>query len=162
MNLLLLKQLSILGLFAGAVFGLIATIPFLFWICILVSMFWISAFVLVYLKQHELIGIINVREGSIFGAVIGFVAFIAFSTIFIPVSSILGLLFKSYSLDVLGFFMNDFGSFIVLVLLVVSTAGLAALFNGFTGLITAYVYELISGVKKENNENNTVDFTVDL
>ena len=70
-------------------------------------------------------------------------------------------LFKSYSLDVLGFFMNDFGSFIVLVLLVISTAGLAALFNGFTGLITAYVYELIGGVKKESDENNTVDFTIE-
>lgn len=161
MNLLLLKQLSILGLFAGAIIGLVAVIPFAFWICILISMFWISALVLVYLKQQDLIGIINVREGSIFGALIGFVAFIAFSLVFIPISSLLGLIFKSYSLDVLGFFMNDFGSFIVLILLIVSTAGLAALFNGFTGLITAYVYELISGVKKENNENNTIDFTVE-
>ena len=48
-----------------------------------------------------------------------------------------------------------------LILLVVSTAGLAALFNGFTGLITAYLYELITGVKKENNENNSVDFTIE-
>ena len=161
MNLLLLKQLSILGLIAGAFVGLVATIPFLFWICILVAMFWISAFILVYLKQNNYIGIINVREGSIFGAVIGFVAFIAFSVVFIPISSLLGLIFKTYSLDVLRFFMNDFGSFIVLILLVVSTAGLAALFNGFTGLITAYLYELITGVKKENNENNSVDFTIE-
>ena len=161
MNLLLLKQLSILGLIAGAFVGLVATIPFLFWICILVVMFWVSAFILVYLKQNNYIGIINVREGSIFGAVIGFVAFIAFSIVFIPTSSLLGLIFKTYSLDVLRFFMNDFGSFIVLILLVVSTAGLAALFNGFTGLITAYLYELVTGVKKENNENNSVDFTIE-
>ena len=101
------------------------------------------------------------REGSIFGAIIGFVAFIAFSIIFIPVSSIIGIIFKDYSLDVLSFFMNDFGSFVVLILLIISTAGLAALFNGFTGLITAYLYELISGIKKENNENNTIDFTIE-
>ena len=161
MNLLLLKQLSILGLIAGLLVGLIATIPFLFWLCILVIIFWISAFVLIYLKKQDLIGIINVREGSIFGAIIGFVAFIAFSIIFIPVSSIIGIIFKDYSLDVLSFFMNDFGSFVVLILLIISTAGLAALFNGFTGLITAYLYELISGIKKENNENNTIDFTIE-
>ena len=161
MNLLLLKQLSILGLIAGAFVGLVAIIPFLFWICILVVMFWVSAFILVYLKQNNYIGIINVREGSIFGAVIGFVAFIAFSIVFIPISSLLGLIFKTYSLDVLRFFMSDFGSFIVLILLVVSTAGLAALFNGFTGLITAYLYELITGVKKDYNENNSVDFTIE-
>ncbi len=161
MNLLLLKQLSILGAIAGAFAGLIATIPVLFWICILIAMFWISAFVLVYLKQNNFIGIINVREGSIFGALIGFVSFIAFSIIFIPISSILGLIFKSYSLDVLKFFMNDFGSFIVLILLIISTAGLAALFNGFTGLITAYVFELVTGIKKESDENNSVDFTIE-
>ena len=160
MNLLLLKQLSILGLLVGAIIGLVATIPFLFWICILIAMFWISAFVLIYLKKQELIGIINVREGSIFGALIGFVAFIAFSLTFVPITTVLGLIFKSYSLDVLGFFMNDFGSFIVLILLIISTAGLAALFNGFTGLITAYVFELISGIKKEGNENNTIDFEI--
>ena len=161
MNLLLLKQFAILGAFAGAVIGAIATIPFLFWLCILVVMFWISAFVLAYLKQQDLIGIINVREGSIFGAIIGFVAFIAFSIVFIPISSLLGLIFKTYSLDVLSFFMNDFGSFVVLILLIISTAGLAALFNGFTVLITAYIYELISGVKKESNENNTIDFKIE-
>ena len=161
MNLLLLKQLAILGALAGAAIGLVATIPFLFWICILITMFWISAFVLIYLKQQELIGIINVKEGSILGAIIGFVAFITFSLVFIPITSLLGLLFKAYSLDVLGFFMNDFGSFVVLILLIISTAGLAALFNGFTGLITAYIYELISGVKKDNNENNTIDFKIE-
>ena len=161
MNLLLLKQLSILSAIAGAFIGLIATIPFLFWISILVEIFWISAFVLIYLKQNNFIGIINVREGSIFGALIGFVSFLVFSIVFIPTSSILGLIFKSYSLDVLKFFMNDFGSFIVLVLLIVSTAGLSALFNGFTGLITAYIYELITGIKKEQNENNSVDFTIE-
>lgn len=161
MNLLLLKQLSILGLIAGAFIGLVATIPFLFWISILIAMFWVSAFILIYLKQNNYIGIINVREGSIFGAVIGFVAFLAFSIVFIPISSLLGLIFKSYSLDVLRFFMNDFGSFVVLLLLVISTAGLAALFNGFTGLITAYFYELITGTKKENDENNSLDFTIE-
>jgi hypothetical protein len=161
MNLLLLKQLSILSVIAGAFIGLIATIPFLFWLSMLVIMFWISAFILVYLKQNDFIGIINIREGSILGALIGFASFLAFSLSFIPISSILGLIFKSYSLDVLRFFMNDFGSFIVLLLLVISIAGLSALFNGFTGLIVAYLFELITGLKKDNNENNSIDFTIE-
>ena len=57
--------------------------------------------------------------------------------------------------------MTSFGSFVVMVLLMVLMAGISALFNGFAGLVTAYVYELISGVKKENNANNTVDFTIE-
>ena len=160
MNLLLIKQISILALIAGSFMGIIATVPFLFWISILVELFWIAAFVIIYLKQQDLIGIINVREGSLFGAIIGFVSFISFSIAFIPISSILGSIFKTYSLDVLRFFFNDFGSFIILILLIISTAGLSALFNGFTGLVTAYAYELITGIKKENNQNNTIDFEI--
>ena len=160
MNLLLIKQISILALIAGSFMGIFATVPFLFWISILVELFWIAAFVIIYLKQQDLIGIINVREGSIFGAIIGFVSFISFSIAFIPISSILGSIFKTYSLDVLRFFFNDFGSFIILILLIISTAGLSALFNGFTGLVTAYAYELITGIKKENNQNNTIDFEI--
>lgn len=161
MNLLLLKQLSIFSLILGAFIGLLATVPFLFWICILVSMFWISSFVIIYLKKHDLIGIINVREGSIFGAIIGFVSFISFSVIFIPISTLIGFFIKTYTLDVLSFFMSDFGSFVVLILLIISTAGLSALFNGFTGLITVYIIELVTGIKKENNENNSIDFTIE-
>ena len=56
--------------------------------------------------------------------------------------------------------MTSFGSFIVMILLMILMAGISALFNGFAGLVTAYVYELISGVKKEANENNTVDFEI--
>ena len=161
MNLLLLKQLAILSAFAGAILGFVTIIPYVSALSFAILIFFLSAFILVYLKQNDLIGIINIREGCVFGAIIGFVAFIAFSIVFIPISSLLGLIFKTYSLDVLSFFMNDFGSFVVLILLIISTAGLAALFNGFTGLITAYIYELISGVKKESNENNTIDFKIE-
>ena len=160
MNLLLLKQLSILSVFAGAILGLITIIPYVsmlsFWILIL----FLSAFILTYLKQNDLIGIISIREGCIFGAVIGFVSFIAFSVIYAPISAILGSIIPAYTQGFLRFFMGSFGSIVVMILLIILMAGISALFNGFTGLVTAYVYELISGVKKEANENNTIDFEI--
>lgn len=160
MNLLLLKQLSILSAFAGAILGLITIIPYVsmisFWILILC----LSAFILAYLKQNDFIGIISVREGCIFGAVIGFVSFIAFSIVYTPISMILGALIPSYTQGFLRFFMSSFGSIVVMILIMILMAGISALFNGFAGLVTAYVYELISGVKKEANENNTIDFEI--
>lgn len=160
MNLLLLKQLSILSAFAGAILGLITIIPYVsmisFWILILC----LSAFILAYLKQNDLIGIISVREGCIFGAVIGFVSFIAFSIVYAPISMIIGALIPSYTQGFLRFFMSSFGSVVVMILIMILMAGISALFNGFAGLVTAYVYELISGVKKEANENNTIDFEI--
>ena len=161
MNLLLLKQLSILSAFAGAILGLITVIPYVSMLSFLVLVLCLSAFILTYLKQNDFIGIISIREGCIFGAVIGFVSFIAFSIIYTPISMLLGWLIPSYTQGFLRFFMTSFGSFVVMILLMILMAGISALFNGFAGLVTAYVYELISGVKKENNANNTVDFTIE-
>lgn len=161
MNLLILKQLSILSLFAGAILGFVTIIPYLSLFSFLILVLCLSAFILVYLKQNDLIGIISVREGCIFGAVIGFVSFIAFSIVYTPISILLGWLVPAYTQGFLRFFLSSFGSVIVMILLMILMAGMSALFNGFAGLVTAYVYELITGVKKEANENNTIDFTIE-
>ena len=160
MNLLLLKQLSILSAFAGVILGLITVIPYLSLISFLITILCLSAFILVYLKQNELIGIISIREGCIFGALIGFVSFLAFSVAYTPISMLLGWLIPSYTQGFLRFFLTSFGSFVVMIMLIVLMAGISALFNGFAGLVTAYVYELITGIKKENNQNSSVDFEI--
>ncbi|MBQ7763867.1 hypothetical protein IJ384_00715 [bacterium] len=161
MNLLLLKQLSILSAFAGAILGLITVIPYVSMVSFLILVLCLSAFILAYLKQNDFIGIISIKEGCVFGAVIGFVSFITFSIIYTPISMFLGWLIPSYTQGFLRFFMTSFGSFVVMVLLILLMAGISALFNGFSGLVTAYIYELISGVKKENDANNTIDFTIE-
>ena len=160
MNLLLLKQLSILSAFAGAILGFITVIPYLSFISFMILILCLSAFILAYLKQNDLIGIISIKEGCIFGAVIGFVSFIAFSIVYTPISMLLGWLIPAYTQGFLRFFLSSFGSFIVMVLLIILMAGISALFNGFAGLVTAYVYELITGIKKENNQNSSVDFEI--
>ena len=160
MNLLLLKQLSILSAFAGAILGFITIIPYVSFISFMLLILCLSAFVLDYLKQNELIGIISVREGCIFGAVIGFVSFLAFAVVFTPISMLLGWLIPSYTQGFMRFFLGSFGSFIVMIFLIIFMGGISALFNAFSGLVTAYVYELITGVKKENNQNSSVDFEI--
>ena len=161
MNLLLLKQLAILSAFAGAILGFITVIPYISALSFSILIFFLSAFILVFLKQNDLIGIISVREGCIFGAVIGFISFIAFSIVYSPISMLLGWLIPAYTQGFLRFFMTSFGSVVVMILLMILMAGISALFNGFTGLVTAYVYEVITGVKKDASENNTVDFTIE-
>ena len=160
MNLIILKQLAILSVFAGIALGLITVIPYISFISFMILLLFLSAFIIVYLKQNDLIGIINIREGCIYGAVIGFVSFIAFSVVYTPISMLLGWLIPSYTQGFLRFFLNSFGSFIVMFLLMILMAGISALFNGFTGLVTAWVYELITGEKKENNQNNSIDFEI--
>lgn len=160
MNLIILKQLAILSVFAGIALGLITIIPYVSFISFMILLLFLSALIIVYLKQNDLIGIINTREGCIYGAVIGFISFIAFSVVYTPVSMLLGWLIPSYTQGFLRFFLNSFGSLIVMFLLMILMAGISALFNGFTGLVTAWVYELITGEKKENNQNNSIDFEI--
>lgn len=160
MNLLLLKQISLISVFAGVILGFITIVPYLSFLSFMLLIICLSAFVIVYLKQNDLIGIISVREGCIFGALVGFVSFIAFSVVYAPLSMLLGWLFPAYTQGFLRFFLTSFGSFVVMVLLMILMAGISALFNAFSGLVTAYVYELITGVKKENNQNTSVDFEI--
>ncbi|MCQ2754698.1 MAG: hypothetical protein MJ231_06590 [bacterium] len=161
MNLLLLKQLAILSAFAGVILGLITVIPYISALSFFILIFFLSAFVLVYLKQNDLIGIISIKEGCIFGGVIGFVSFITFSVVYTPISMILGALIPSYTQGFMRYFLTGgFISIFVMFFLVLLMAVISALFNGFTGLVTAYIYELITGMKKEADENNSIDFEI--
>ena len=164
MNLLLLKQLAILSAFTGALLGITALLSPLTLFVFLISFGLPAILVLVYLKQNDLIGIINVRDGSIFGAIIGSVSFIAAFLVFAPISVIISWLFKLFKIQYLSGFLSlvpfDFGSIFIMFFIVLLLAFLSALFNGFTGAVTAYVYELITGIKKENNENNSIDFEI--
>jgi hypothetical protein len=160
MNLLLLKQISIISLFAGAFLGLITAIPYLGFISFIIAFFGLSAFVLIYLKKNDLIGIISMQEGAQFGAIIGFVSFIAFLVILVPVCSVLGLIFKGYSLGLFRYFFASVGYFVLFIFLGIFVAFISALMNGFTGAVTVYVEQMITGMNKENAQNNSIDFQI--
>ena len=96
MNPLLIRQISILSAILGGILGVVTLIPFINGFSFFVLLVAVSAIVMVYMKKNDLIGIIDVREGAIFGAIIGFVSFVAFSVVFVPLVSLIGLIFKNY------------------------------------------------------------------
>lgn len=160
MNQLIIKQTAILSAILGGIIGVLTLIPFVKGISFMVLILCISAIVIVYMKKNDLIGIIDVKEGAILGAIIGFVSFIAFSIVFIPLVSIVGLIFKGYYTYGILEMLRLAGLF-VLIMLIVFLAILSALMNAFAGLATAYVYEILSGMKKEEKEGNeSVDFEI--
>lgn len=157
MNLMLIKQAAILSAILGGILGIITLIPFINGFSFLLLVAGIAAVVIVYMKKNDLIGIINVREGAILGAIIGFISFVAFSIVFIPLVALVGLIFKGYYTYGVTYLLRASG-FFVLVILVIFLGLLSALMNAFTGLVTAYIYEILTGVKKEENEN--IDFEI--
>ncbi|MGN1125105.1 MAG: hypothetical protein ACI4SM_02850 [Candidatus Gastranaerophilaceae bacterium] len=159
-NELLLKQVAILSAIAGAGLGLLSLIPFINIFSITILVICLAAGILVYMKRENLIGIFDMREGAILGSVVGFVSFIGASVVYIPINLVLGLipipLLQSHFF--FKYFFNSFGSFVVLVMLIFFVALLSALMNAFAGLATSYVYELLTGLKKESNDS--VDFEI--
>ena len=162
-NILLLKQIAILSAIAGGALAVVSIIPYINVFSFTILMLFLSGGVLYYMKRNNMIGIFDLREGSIFGAVVGFVSFIAFSVVFVPLDIILSLLTKGFHsllsfipvhTSFLLYFFNNFGGFIVLIMLIIFVGLLSALMNAFTGLVTAYVYEALSGIKKEENNEN--------
>ena len=165
MNLLLLKQLSILGAFVGGVFGLLALFTPLTLFMIILSFGLPAVIILVYMKNNNLIGIMNTRDGAIWGAVIGVVTFVAQFIVFAPLSILISILFsliakQTYIAGFLRMIPFDLGSIFVLVMCVIFLSGISALFNGFFGAVTAYVYEMITGIKKGADENTSIDFEI--
>ena len=152
MNTILVKQTAILSAILGGIIAILTLIPFVRNFSFMVLILFISAVVLVYMKKNDLIGVIDLREGAILGGIIGFVSFIAFSVVFIPLVSLVGAIFKG-TYDAYLFSMFRMLGFFVTVMLTIFLAVLSALMNSFAGLTTAYVYEILSGMKKEDNEN---------
>lgn len=154
-NELLLKQVAILSAIAGGALGLLTIFPFVNIFSVSILVICLAAGVLVYMKRENLIGLFDMREGAILGAVVGFVSFVAAAVVYVPCDIILGLIpipaFKAHF--IMRFFFNSFGSFIVMLMLIFFVALLSALMNAFAGLATSYVYELLTGLKKETNEN---------
>lgn len=159
MNPLLVKQTAILSAILGGILGVITLIPFIRNFSFMLLILCISAVIIIYMKKNDLIGIIDVREGAILGAIIGFVSFIAFSIVFVPLVAIVGLIFKGYYTFGITYMLRVSG-FFVLIMLVIFLGILSALMNAFAGLVTAYMYEILSGIKKEEKEKEHVDFEI--
>ena len=159
MNKLIIKQVSVLSVILGGILGVLTLIPFIRNFSFTLLILAIAAVIIIYMKKNDLIGIIDVKEGAILGAIIGFVSFIAFSIVFVPLVTIIGLIFKNYYTFGISYMLRASG-FFVLVMLVLFMALLSALMNSFAGLITAYAYEILSGIKKEDKIEEQIDFEI--
>lgn len=152
---LLLKQMGMLSSVLGLVLGVITIIPFIcnfsFFALIVLS----APIILVYMKKLDMIGILDIRQGAMYGAIIGFISFFAFSVSFVPLATIIGFIYKgSYYLGVSLLFRTGF---FVLIMMVFFVALLAALMNAFSGLVTIYVYNQLEQKPEESKTDINIE-----
>ena len=82
------------------------------------------------MKKLDMIGILDVKQGAMYGAIVGFVSFLAFSVSFVPLATVVGLLYKGSFY--LGVSLLVRSGFFVIVMMVFFVAILAALMNAFS------------------------------
>ena len=89
----LLRQISVLSAFFGAVLGFVTLIPFIGTFSFIFLICFIAPLVIWLLIKYECLTLSSVKKSVITGAIAGFVGYLGFSVIFIPISVILMKLF---------------------------------------------------------------------
>ena len=154
-----LKPTLILSAIAGVVLGLIMLIPMANCLSCMVFSF-IASGIIIYMKRRAMVGMLTIYDGSIIGAISGFVSMVASSWVYLFGLFMIGLIYKPY--HTLGFnistsFLITSFNLFVTGMLVFFLALLSALFNAFTGLVTAFIYEKLEEDKLDEEAVFTVE-----
>ena len=141
----LIKIIVVISLILGAMVGLVAVIPPLTFWAITLLMLFIAPFIIIYFKRLNLLKTIETEKGMLIGAISGFSSFIGFSVIFFPVGFLVDAIFKIASLLWVKVVIQNI---VFLIGMVFFIALLCAMFNAFTGFLTAYIYQYFNVNKR--------------
>lgn len=160
MELVVLKRMVVISSILGAVLGVITVIPVVNVLSFLAIMFLASPSVIIYMTKYNLIGILNLKETLIYGAIIGFISFLGFSLTFVPLATIIGLIYKnSFYLGVSMLFREGFFVMLLMVIFVALLGG--ALMNSFSALIYHQIRTYFFNYETNNDIlNENIDYVI--
>ena len=146
MNYVLFRQISVLSIFFGAVLGLMALIPYVGTIALIFLLCFIAPLVIWLLVKYNCLSLSSIQDGIIVGAISGFVAYLAFSIVYIPISIIL-VKFLNYAANQGVGLMLNYASFFILLVVSIFMGVVGATINSFTGFLMFYVIEFFKTTK---------------
>ncbi len=160
MNKSILKIIMLLSVFLGIVGGLLTIVPFVgefvFWILITAA----AVVVILFMTKMKILEIATVRQSVVIGALIGFVSFLAFSVVYIPVVIVLAKLLNYIPNPGVVMFLSH-SSFGLTIMLSVFMGVLSATLNAFSGFLTYYLVEFNKSLNlKEQDKNNFEQYNI--
>ena len=147
-NFILLKQIAILSAFFGAVLGAITLIPYLGGISFVFLISLIAPLVIWLLVKYNCLSLSSTKDSVIVGAIAGFVAYLGFSIVYVPISVLLMKVFHLAANVGVGFMLGN-ATFFLLVVISLFMGVLGATINAFTGFLTFYVLDFINSIEKK-------------
>lgn len=142
---LLIKPAIVLGALIGGVLGVILLVPYIQGLSCFLFAF-TGAAIIFYLKRNNLTGVLSLQDGALIGSVSGFTSIITASVILVPIAFILNMIFSSQlktGINLITSFISFSYSIFALLMIIFFIAMLSSLFNAFSALIVAYIYEKI-------------------
>lgn len=146
-KLILLRQISILSVFFGVILAFVTLIPYVGTLSLIFLLCFIAPLVIWLLVKYNCLSLNSIQDGIIVGAIAGFVAFLGFSVVYVPISVILMKFFHIAANYGVGLMLRD-APFFILVVISVFMGVVSATINAFTGFLTFYVLEYISSMRK--------------
>lgn len=150
MNKIILQSLIVLGLFAGLLFGVLASIPFIGGLSLFACLFLSAPIVMVLLIMAGKLDLTTPKDSIIGGAVVGFFSNITFSFAFAIINAILFLTLK-YTTNYFLTAMIINSPIWLLIVIVIFIGILTATTNAFSGFLTYYVINLIRDIYEKKH-----------
>lgn len=133
----LFRIIAVCSFLVGAILGIIPLIPAFIGLAFFLVMFGIAPFILIYLKNLNILKTIEIGQSLVIGSVSGAVGMLGFAMVYFPIAFILQLIFKIQSFIWIKVLFVNIGFLIPMILLIALTG---ALLNAFSGFLTAYFY----------------------
>ncbi|HIT93044.1 MAG TPA: hypothetical protein IAD11_09055 [Candidatus Stercorousia faecigallinarum] len=146
-NYVLLRQISVLSIFFGALLGAITLIPYVGTLSFIFLICFISPIVIWILVKYNCLSLSSIKDSVIVGALAGFVSYMGFSIIYVPISVILMKFFHIAANYGVGLMLEN-ANFFILVVISLFLGVLSATVNAFTGFLTFYVIDLVNSMRK--------------
>ncbi len=146
-NFILLRQISILSVFFGILLGVITLIPYAGAISFTFLICFVAPLVIWILIKYGCLSLTSTKDSIIVGAITGFVSYMGFSIIYVPISVILMKFFHLAANYGVGLMLGN-ASFFILIVISVFMGVLSATINAFTGFLTFYVLEFLNSLHK--------------
>ena len=146
-NFVLLRQISVLSIFFGALLGAVTLIPYVGTISFIFLLCFIAPLLIWILIKYNCLSLASIKDSVITGAIAGFIAYFGFSIIYVPISVVLMRFFHIASNYGVGLMLQN-ANFFILIVISLFLGVLGATVNAFTGFLTFYVLNLYNSMRK--------------
>lgn len=150
MDKFVIKNLIILSLVIGAIFGVFSVIPFIDTVVLLALLFLSAPIVIFLLIMAGKLDLTTVKDSIVNGAIIGMSANLTFATLYSIITAVIYLLTK-YSSNLILTTMVINSPIWLLIVVILFMGVLTATTNAFSGMLTYYAINFIRDIYEQKH-----------